>query len=266
MRCSNVQCLYMFLRFYEDFYCLSCNNWIIITTSSSCKCAYLIRGFLLQVIRVSSKFSIPFLLPFPSFTGCFLLSETEAPYLLLFLFFFSGKCLLSFCAWKWGSGLPSTPYWSYPRQVEDRNSLENWDMHRLGQAVATKLLLDNRSGLLQCLLIVSLGEFRRSPEIHLLLCCCSPSQSPECVNGFSAADERSRRDKRGTRVLFSVALHVWLVFSGYHLALMLWHCAGGGFGRAVTKQHQLGEQWVLQCLSHFWAHEAEQAPVAAGWA
>lgn len=124
-------------------------------------------------------------------------------------------------------------------------------MHRLGQAVAMKLLLDNTSGLLQCLLFVSLGEFRRSPEIHLLLCCCSPSQSPECVNGFSAADKRSRRDKRGTRVLFSMALHVWLVFSGYHLALMLWHCAGGGFGWAVTKQHQLGKQRVLQCLLHF---------------
>lgn len=124
-------------------------------------------------------------------------------------------------------------------------------MPRLGQAVAEKLLSDNRSGLLQCLLIVSLGEFRRSPEIHLLLCCCSPSQSPECVNGFSAADERSSRDKRGTRALFSMALHVWLVFSGYHLALMLWHCAGGGFGWAGTKQHQLGKLWVLQCLLHF---------------
>lgn len=108
-------------------------------------------------------------------------------------------------------------------------------MHRLGQPVAMRLLSDNKSSLLQCLLIVSSGEFRRSPEIHLLLCCCSASQSPECVNGFSAADERSRRDKRGTRVLFSMALHVWLVFSGYHLALMLWHCAGGGFGWAVTK-------------------------------
>lgn len=124
-------------------------------------------------------------------------------------------------------------------------------MHRLGQPVAMRLLSDNKSSLLQCLLIVSSGEFRRSPEIHLLLCCCSASQSPECVNGFSAADERSRRDKRGTRVLFSMALHVWLVFSGYHLALMLWHCAGGGFGWAVTKQHQLGKQWVLQCLLHF---------------
>lgn len=138
-------------------------------------------------------------------------------------------------------------------------------MHRLGQAVAVKLLLDNRSGSLQCLLIVSLGEFRRSPEIHLLLCCCSPSQRPECVNGFSAADERSRRDKRGTRVLFSMALHVWLVFSGYHLALMLWHCAGGGFGWAVNKQHQLGKQFFsAPCI--FWVHEAEQAPAAAGWA
>lgn len=134
-------------------------------------------------------------------------------------------------------------------------------MCTLGQAVAVKLLLDNTSGWLQCLLIVSLGEFRRSPEIHLLPAVVLPLRALSVLM-VSQQQTKGAGEIRGAQGYYSAWHYTCDLFS----QAITWHsCYDTVQEGAWDGQECLGSSGCFSASGVFWVYQPEWAPLAAGW-